>query len=129
MRGVVFGGALSLALFAAGAASAQPNVAGTWHVSGKIFYGNLFSQATPTCHFVQNGSQLGGTCIGPNARGPIEGTVSGNSITWTWSHHATDVVGATGITGFEGSFVNPRLIKGWMTSTGTPGRGRFTQSR
>jgi hypothetical protein len=129
MRGLLFAAALGMALFAAGAANALPNVAGRWYVSGKIYYGAQYIQATPTCHFIQNGSQLGGTCTGPNGSGPIEGRVSGNSITWTWSHQATTIIGMTGVTGFEGSFVTPRLIRGWMTSTGTPGRGRFTQSR
>jgi hypothetical protein len=129
MRGFVFGSALGLTLLAAGSANAQPNAAGTWHVVGTSHYGNLYNQATPTCVFIQSGENLGGTCTGPNGQGPIAGTISGNSITWTWSIHATTVIGFTGILGFEGHFVTPRLIKGVMTSTGSPVRGRFTASR
>jgi hypothetical protein len=129
MRGLVLVGALGVALLAAGAASAQSNVAGRWHVVGTINDGLNHFQATPTCAFILSGAQLGGTCIGPNGRGPIEGTVSGRSITWTWSHHATNAFGATGITGFEGTVINAGLIRGVMTFSGSPASGRFTASR
>jgi hypothetical protein len=129
MRGVVFVTAVGVAMLATAAAGAPPNAAGTWHVVGTSHVGNLYSQATPTCVFIQSRENLGGTCTGPNAQGPITGTISGNSITWTWSTQATTAIGFTGILGFEGHFVTPRLIRGVMTSTGSPARGSFTASR
>ena len=129
MSGSIFGAALALALVAAGAASAQPNVAGVWHVSGKIISGNKIFEATPTCSFLQSGAQIAGTCTGLNASGPIKGVVSGNSIAWTWQNHATDAVGLNGMTGFNGTIVNAGLIEGTMTSTASAGKGTFTQTR
>src|SRR5580698_4706698 len=123
MRNLLFSGALGLALCAAGAASAAPNVAGVWRVSGRIVYGKAFFQATPTCVFSQRGSQIAGSCTGPHATGPVMGVVSGKSISWTWSNHGTDAVGITGMSRFDGSFINSRLIRGTMTSTATPGVG------
>jgi hypothetical protein len=129
MSGSIFSGALALAMVVAGAASAQPNVAGVWHVSGKIVYGNRFFEATPTCNFMQSGAQISGTCTGLNATGPIKGVVSGNSVAWTWQNHATDSVGVNGMTGFNGTIVNAGLIRGTMTSTASAGKGTFTQTR
>jgi hypothetical protein len=123
-------GTLGMALFAAGAASAQSvNIAGTWAVQGSIQSGDLLMSATPTCKFEQVGDRLAGTCIGPNAAGPLSGVVSGDAVSWTWTHRATTAVGNTGVTGFNGTYVDAHLIRGTMTSTGIAARGSFTQTR
>jgi len=129
MRGFVFGGTLALALLAAGAASAQPNVTGIWHVSGKIVDGNQTLKATPICNFMQSGERISGNCTSSNAAGPITGVVVGNSIEWTWQSHATSAPGVQGMTGFDGTIVKAGLIKGTMTSTASTAKGTFTQIR
>jgi len=130
MRGWIAGGLLGLGLIAAGAASAQTvNIAGTWRIAGQIVVGNVFVSATPVCNFKQVGSRLSGACIGPNASGPITGVVSGRAVSWTWSNRATTRIGLNGLTGFNGTYENSRLIRGTMTSSASPGRGTFTQTR
>jgi len=131
--GLVFGGTLALALLAAGAASAQPMVAGIWHVSGKISSGktvdNQLFEIEATCLFMQSGEQISGNCTGPDATGPITGVVAGNSIEWTWRSHATTALGVAGMTGFNGTIVRAGQIEGTMTSTASTGKGTFTQTR
>jgi hypothetical protein len=55
--------------------------------------------------------------------------VSGNSVTWSWSNRATNAGGVTGVTGFNGTLIDSRLIRGTITSTALGGRGTFTQTR
>jgi hypothetical protein len=130
MRGWIAGGLLGLGLIAAGAASAQSvNIAGAWRIAGQIVVGNEFVSATPVCTFRQTGTRLSGTCIGPNATGPITGVVSGRAVSWTWSNQATTRIGLTGLTSFNGTYENSRLISGVMTSSASAGRGTFTQTR
>lgn len=130
MRGWLVCAALSMAVFAAGDADAQSvNIAGTWDIQGSIQSGGVLFSATPTCTFEQVGARLAGTCIGPNAAGPVTGVVSGNAVSWTWTHHATDVVGNNGITNFNGAYIDAHLIRGTMTSSGVLARGTFTQTR
>jgi hypothetical protein len=130
MRGWLVGVAFGMALCAAGAADAQSvNIAGTWNVQGAIQVGGTLFSAAPTCKFEQVGDRLAGTCIGPNAAGPLTGVVSGRAVSWTWTHRATDAVGNSGVTDFDGVYVDRHLIRGTMTSSGVPARGTFTQTR
>jgi hypothetical protein len=130
MRGWLVCVTLGVAELAAGGANAQSvNIAGTWNVQGNIQAGAVVFSAMPTCQFEQVGDRLAGTCIGPNAAGPVTGVVSGNAVSWTWTHHATDAFGGNGITDFNGAYVDTHLIRGTITDTGVPGRGTFTQTR
>ena len=83
MRGWLVCAALGMAVFAAGGAEAQTvNIAGTWNIQGSIQAGGVLFSATPTCTFEQVGGRLAGTCIGPNAAGPVTGEVSGKAVSW-----------------------------------------------
>jgi hypothetical protein len=128
MRGSLFGGALALALLAAGAASAQPNVAGVWHVNGKIMVGSQTVEADPTCNFIQNGAQISGACTGRSGSGPIRGVVSGNAVDWTWQNYPTGSTHSS-LIGFNGNIVNAALIQGTMTAAVSSNNGTFTQYR
>jgi hypothetical protein len=120
----------SLALLSAGAASAKtPNIAGVWQVQGEIRYGNAFGTATPTCTFHQAGGTLSGECVGPNGRGPLQGMIAGDKVSWTWSHVATTAVGVNGVTTFNGTYVDSHLIRGAMSDPRYPVSGSFTQTR
>ena len=130
MRGWAFSGTLWLGLLAASAAGAQSvNIAGTWEVAGQMVAGGAVYAANPTCKFEQVGERVSGTCIGPNATGPVTGVVSGRSVSWTWTHGATTLVGISGVTNFDGTYVDRHLIRGEMSAPGFPGVGSFTQTR
>ncbi len=130
MRYWIAGATLAAGLLAGATAAAQtPNIAGVWQVSGQIAYGARFANASPTCTFRQAGGKLSGECVGPNARGPLTGLISGRSVSWTWSNVATTGIGVTGRTGFNGAWVDAHLIRGSMRSTAIPGVGTFTQTR
>ena len=123
-------GALAASALTTGVAAAQtPDIAGVWQVSGQIAYGARLASATPTCTFRQAGGKLSGECVGPNARGPLTGLISGRSVSWTWSNAATTGIGVTGRTGFNGTWVDAHLIRGSMRSSTFPGVGTFTQTR
>jgi len=130
MRGWVFVGMFGLGLTAGSAASAQPvNIAGTWHVAGEAVAGAITYTAYPTCEFEQVGERVSGTCIGPNATGPLSGVVSGRSVSWSWTHRATTLVGLSGVTNFNGTYINSHLIRGAMSAADSPVVGSFTQTR
>jgi hypothetical protein len=121
---------LGLALLAAGPVSAQPiDISGAWKIQGTIQSGGALFSARPTCVFEQAGSKLSGACIGPNASGPLTGVISGRNVSWTWRNRATNDVGITGMTAFNGVYVDHHLIQGTMTSSATSGEGAFTQTR
>jgi hypothetical protein len=119
----------ALALLATAAGAATPNISGVWHIRGEIRYGNVIVSGTPTCTFRQVGGSLSGECVGPNARGPLTGEISGNQVSWTWRNIPTTAVGINGETGFNGTYVSSHLIRGAMRSTAVPATGTFTQTR
>jgi hypothetical protein len=132
MRHWIGAAALGFGLVAAsaGTASAQtPSIAGVWEVHGQIVFGNRVASASPTCTFRQTAGRLSGECVGPNARGPLNGLIAGRSVSWTWFNGATTAVGVTGRTNFNGTYVDRHLIQGAMTSSDIPGTGSFTQTR
>jgi hypothetical protein len=122
--------ALGAGLFVASAAAAQtPNIAGVWEVQGQIVNGGGMASATPTCTFRQAAGRLSGECVGPNARGPLTGLISGRNVSWTWRNIPTTAMGVNGATNFNGVYVDSHLIRGSMTSSAVPGTGSFTQTR
>jgi hypothetical protein len=130
MRSPIAAASVAWIMFTASAASAgTPNIAGVWHVAGRIEYGVRFVVATPTCTFRQAAGKLSGECVGPNARGPLTGIIAGDNVSWTWRHIGTTAAGITGDTNFNGTWINHDLIEGRMTSPAVPGDGPFTQSR
>ncbi len=130
MRGAMFVGVLGLGSIVASAACAQSvNIAGTWQVAGQAAANGVIMTANPTCEFEQVGQRVSGTCIGPNATGPLTGVVSGRSVSWTWTHRATTLAGISGVTNFNGTYVDRHLIRGEMSSPDLPGVGTFTQTR
>jgi len=70
--------AMILMCAAALASDAAANVAGTWSVSAS----NGGRQASQTLVIQQDGKKITGTFKGPLQSGPLEGTVTGNAITF-----------------------------------------------
>jgi hypothetical protein len=124
--------ALTAPLFiaCAPAVAAGVNFAGEWSVSGQIVAGNLFTIVSPVCRFQQNGNQLTGTCTGPNARGSAVGLVNGASVSFEWQMHATDSIGLSGVSSFNGRLGPDNVVRGLWTYSGRPGAsGQFSAQR
>jgi hypothetical protein len=124
---------LVVALAVVVCAIALPGVAraadfsGNWQVTGHMAApdGTLF-QLSPVCKFHQDGDDLTGECKGPNAEGPIKGTIDGNKVVWHWSHTATTPVGVSGTTYFHGIRGDDGVIRGTYTTDYAPGTGDWT---
>jgi hypothetical protein len=130
MRQLVAAAAMGLGLLATSANAATPNISGDWQIQGEIQSGGAIVSATPTCTFVQTAAgNLSGSCVGPNASGPLTGHISGTRVAWTWRNVPTTSIGINGETGFNGTYVDAHLIRGTMTSTAVRGSGTFTQTR
>ena len=116
---------------ASGGAALAADLTGTWSVSGTIVAGGqIVASATPVCTFQQAGSQLSGTCKGPNAVGPAVGTVEGASVAWQWAANADTREGTSNIVRFHGTVGADGVIRGAVTFSAVPGRsGAFTQQR
>jgi len=121
--------AAGFSLLASAALAATPDISGVWHVQGQIVSGNRYVGGASTCTFVQKDGKLSGSCVGPNASGPLTGFISGNNVARTYRNIATTSVGINGETGFNGTYVDAHLIQGTMTSTASAGKGTFTQTR
>jgi hypothetical protein len=130
MRLSIASAVVGAGLFVASAAAAQtPNISGVWQVQGQIAFGARMVSVTPNCTFRQAAGKLSGECVGPNARGPLTGLISGHNVSWTWRNGATTAMGVSGETGFNGVYVDDHLIRGTMTSSAIAGAGTFTQTR
>jgi hypothetical protein len=101
-----------------GVSAQAVNVAGNWSVSGRPAPANPGSFANSSCKLEQAGRRLSGTCIGPDATGPVDGEVVGRAVSWTWTYRATDFAGANGVTNFTGTYVDSNLIRGEMSAPG-----------
>jgi len=103
---------------------------GEWSVSGQIISGNLITIASPLCRFQQNGNQLTGICTGPNSRGSAAGFVNGASLSIQWQMMATDNIGLSGVSSFNGTLGPDNVVRGLWTYSGRPGaRGQFSAQR
>jgi hypothetical protein len=122
-----------LAGFALLAGAPQPaaaaSFAGNWYVRGQLYYGRFFGQVNPVCTFRQSGSAISGECRGPNAVGPVSGSVNGNRILWQWRTTATTPIGTTGVITFHGTAAGNEIQGTWTTSAAPGGVGTFKQTR
>jgi hypothetical protein len=57
--------------------SQSAELSGAWKVATR-------GGPTPICSFIQAGSNLNGSCIGPQATGTVAGTVFGSRVQWRW---------------------------------------------
>jgi hypothetical protein len=95
---------------------------GRWSISGHSASG---SSVTPVCVITQSGGRISGTCRGPNASGPVAGTVNGATIAFSWRTMATTGVGYTGVVSFRGVLGRDGVVRG----TYAPGGGAFVMQR
>lgn len=83
--------------------------------------------ASPVCTFKQTGNTVTGSCKGPAAVGPAEGTVSDQTIVWHWHRMAVTWGGATGTATFTGALASDGVISGtWTDDVARGGNGVFT---
>jgi hypothetical protein len=121
---------IACALASVAVVSAAPRIAdaagasGRWSVTG---HGPDGSSVTPVCQIVQSGSRVSGTCIGPNGRGPIAGTISGATISFQWRTTRTTAVGFTGVVALRGVMERDGAVHG--TYSFARGSGAFTMRR
>ena len=116
----------AMTIFAAAPRPADAaGASGRWSVSGRSAY----SSVTPVCLITQAGSRISGTCRGPNAAGPVSGTVVGATIAFQWRTTATTRVGVTGMVTFRGVLGRDGVVRGTYTLTGSPGAGTFVMQR
>lgn len=115
----------SVAIVAAAPRAADAaGASGRWSVTG---HGADGSSVTPVCQVVQSGSRVSGTCVGPNGRGSIAGSISGATIAFQWRTVATTRVGFTGTVTFRGVMERDGAVHG--TYSFARGSGSFTMRR
>jgi len=118
-------GMAACALFASAPRPADAaGASGRWSISGASSTGTV----TPVCVITQAGSRVSGTCRGPNAVGPMAGTISGATISFQWRTTATTRVGYTGVVSFRGVMERDGVVRGTF---GAPGwlNGTFSMRR
>ena len=127
VAGALFGAALALA---APASAQMADFTGTWSFSGQMMQGTLLLTVAPVCSLQQTGNQVAGTCKGPNAAGPATGLASGTNLSLQWMGTATDPLGRTGISVFQGTLGPDNVIRGsWTTSTMPGASGPFAAQK
>ena len=128
MRLMLAGAAVAVTL--AGSASAA-DMSGTWNISATYTSGgSIVGTDTPACTFQQSGNRISGTCKGPHAIGPLEGTTNGSSVSLQWNHTATNSGGVTGSSYYQGAAGSDGVIRGNASNSSIPGAtGTFTAQR
>jgi hypothetical protein len=127
-RLVLAGAAVAVSF--AGSASAA-DLSGSWNISATYMSGGqIVGTDTPACTFQQSGNRISGTCKGPHAIGPLEGTTNGSSVSLQWNHTATNSGGVTGSSYYQGSAGADGVIRGNASNSSIPGAtGTFTAQR
>jgi hypothetical protein len=120
-----------LALITALPAQAQtPSFTGTWSVSGQMVAGKFLATVAPVCTLQQAGSQVTGTCKGPNGIGPATGMASGANISWEWMITPTTPIAMSAIATFKGTLGPDGVVRGTWTNSNLPNAsGPFTAQR
>src|SRR5689334_7291107 len=73
------GFAISVFLVTPIASAFAADLTGTWAVTQPV---------TPTCTLTQTRAAITGSCKGPQAEGPVSGTITGKEVTFTWTRTA-----------------------------------------
>jgi len=60
-----------------GAAEPSANLSGSWKIDTR-------GGPVPVCTFIQAGSELKGSCVGPQAKGDLAGALAGQTVRWQW---------------------------------------------
>jgi hypothetical protein len=96
---------------ASGQTATVANVSGRWQINS--------ARAVPLRGFVQVGSNVTGSCIGPGATGPVIGSVIGQNVQlrWQWSNYNQPNSYAYD---FAGTLDSPISIAGKLTAQGSP---------
>ncbi len=105
-------------------AASAASFAGTWTFTGTFAYRGASYVTAPVCVLRQSGNALAGSCKGPNAIGPANGSVNGRSIMLQW--HATSTAGRSGVATLKGTWGADGVVRGTITSTSAPGVGVLT---
>ncbi len=85
------------------------NVSGSWKITS--------SGVAPVCDIVQTDTELKGFCSGPQAKGELSGTVTGQAIHWQWKRVA-NANGVTSLWNFSGTMSADNTISGFMEQSG-----------
>jgi predicted aspartyl protease len=85
------------------------NVSGSWKITS--------SGVAPVCDIVQTDTALKGFCSGPQAKGELNGTVTGQAIHWQWKRVA-NANGATSLWNFSGTMSADNTISGFAEQGG-----------
>jgi hypothetical protein len=121
--------AFALLLSSLGRADAA-NFTGTWSFNGTIVAGNRYATVSPVCILKQGGSNISGTCKGPNGIGAAAGIVNGNAILVRWNHIPTNSLGLRGIATFHGAWGSDGVIRGtWMDTAEGSAVGNFSAQK
>ena len=101
ISGAAFG--LSLSVLA----ETPANISGSWKIDSQ-------NGPTPICAFEQVGDNLTGSCIGPNAKGTITGTIIGTQVRWRWQW-VTYAGNSSGAFDFTGTLRPDNTVTGLLS--------------
>ncbi len=84
-------------------------ISGSWNIQSQ--------PVRPVCAIVQNGGDLTGSCIGPQAKGELTGTVAGQAIRFQWKRTA-NANGNVSLWNFSGTLSADNSITGFVELNG-----------
>lgn len=90
-------------------AGSSLRIAGSWNIQSQ--------PVRPICEIDQNGGDLTGTCIGPQAKGELSGTVAGQAIRFQWKRVA-NANGNVSLWNFSGTMSADNTITGFVELNG-----------
>jgi hypothetical protein len=98
------------------------SISGSWQIVSQN------NGPSPDCTFEQAGNDLTGSCIGPNAKGAITGTITGDQPRWHWQW-VTYAGNSSGSFDFLGTLKPDNTITGVILRRGTGLSLNFTAKR
>jgi hypothetical protein len=98
------------------------SISGSWQIVSQN------NGPSPECVFDQAGNDFTGLCIGPNARGAITGTITGDQPRWHWQW-VTYAGNSSGSFDFMGTLKPNNTITGVILRRGTDLSLNFTAKR
>lgn len=98
------------------------NIAGTWAING-VLGDPIFAGMSPVCKLKQDGTEIHGTCKGPNGFGTVTGAVDGKKIFLQWTHAATTENGTNSTATMKGTLGDDGFIRGTYTESAFPDAG------
>ncbi len=117
------------ASLSSGALAQDVGYSGKWSFSGLIIASPLITAFAQICDLQQNGTQIAGSCRGPNGACSAVGVVKGGHVDLTCRITVVNNPNLNGVLTFHGDLQADGIVRGTCTHSRSPGSGAAAMMR